>query len=69
MPDGRSFLIDARYNDTTTPITVLLYWAADLKGLPQRRLKDATRTNWGADPPRSLGADERSAGRLERRSV
>ena len=34
MPDGRSFLIDARYNDTTTPITVLLDWAADLTGLP-----------------------------------
>jgi hypothetical protein len=34
MPDGRSFLIDARYNDTTTPITVLLHWAADLTGLP-----------------------------------
>jgi Tol biopolymer transport system component len=30
MPDGRSFLIDARRDNTRTPITVLLHWAAGL---------------------------------------
>jgi DNA-binding winged helix-turn-helix (wHTH) protein/Tol biopolymer transport system component len=34
MPDGRSFLIDARLDDTTTPITVLLHWAAGLAAPP-----------------------------------
>jgi hypothetical protein len=34
MPDGRSFLIDARRDDTTTSITVLLDWAAGLAAPP-----------------------------------
>ena len=34
MPDGHSFLIDARRDDTTTSITVLLDWAAGLAAPP-----------------------------------
>jgi DNA-binding winged helix-turn-helix (wHTH) protein/Tol biopolymer transport system component len=34
MPDGRSFLIDARRNSSTEPITVMLDWAAGLTSLP-----------------------------------
>jgi Tol biopolymer transport system component len=34
MPDGRSFLIDARRDNTTTSITVLLDWAAGLAAPP-----------------------------------
>jgi eukaryotic-like serine/threonine-protein kinase len=34
MPDGRSFLIDARRDDTAAPITVLLHWAAGLTSPP-----------------------------------
>src|SRR5688572_5294370 len=34
MPDGRSFLIDARRNSSTEPITVMLDWAAGLTSAP-----------------------------------
>jgi hypothetical protein len=34
MPDGRSFLIDARRDDTLAPITVMLNWAAGLTSAP-----------------------------------
>jgi DNA-binding winged helix-turn-helix (wHTH) protein/Tol biopolymer transport system component len=34
MPDGRSFLIDARASFTTEPITVMLHWAAGLTSMP-----------------------------------
>ena len=34
MPDGRSFLIDARRALTTEPITVMLDWAAGLTSMP-----------------------------------
>jgi hypothetical protein len=34
MPDGHSFLIDARRDDTTTSITVLLDWASGLAAPP-----------------------------------
>jgi hypothetical protein len=34
MPDGRSFLIDARRDSSTEPITVMLDWAAGLTSAP-----------------------------------
>jgi eukaryotic-like serine/threonine-protein kinase len=34
MPDGRSFLIDARRDSSTEPITVMLDWAAGLTPVP-----------------------------------
>ena len=34
MPDGRSFLIDARRERVPAPITVMQYWAAGLSPLP-----------------------------------
>jgi DNA-binding winged helix-turn-helix (wHTH) protein/Tol biopolymer transport system component len=50
MPDGQSFLIDARRNDTTEPITVLLRWAAGLASLPtaQPAIPHATEVAHGA---------------------
>ena len=44
MPDGRSFLIDARRALTTEPITVMLHWAAGLISTPtaQPAGRDAT---------------------------
>jgi eukaryotic-like serine/threonine-protein kinase len=35
MPDGRSFLIDARRDSSTEPITVMLDWAAGLTPAPR----------------------------------
>jgi DNA-binding winged helix-turn-helix (wHTH) protein/Tol biopolymer transport system component len=37
MPDGRSFLIDARRDASTEPITVMHDWAAGLTPAPSRR--------------------------------
>jgi hypothetical protein len=37
MPDGRSFLIDARRAASTEPITVMRDWAAGLTPAPPRR--------------------------------
>jgi hypothetical protein len=34
MPDGRSFLIDARGDASTTPITVVVDWTAGLTPVP-----------------------------------
>jgi hypothetical protein len=34
MPDGRSFLIDARRDASTKPITVMLRWTAGLMSVP-----------------------------------
>jgi hypothetical protein len=34
MPDGRSFLIDARRDGTLAPITVLLHWASGFAAPP-----------------------------------
>jgi hypothetical protein len=34
MPDGRSFLIDARRDAGTRPITVMLDWTAGLTSIP-----------------------------------
>jgi Tol biopolymer transport system component len=44
MPDGRSFLIDARRALTTEPITVMLDWTAGLTSMPaaQPAGRDAT---------------------------
>jgi len=38
MPDGRSFLIDARRDASIEPITVLLHWATGLTSAPLPQL-------------------------------
>jgi hypothetical protein len=45
MPDGRSFLIDARRDGSTEPITVMLNWAAGLTSIPTAppAVRDATK--------------------------
>jgi hypothetical protein len=40
MPDGRSFLIDARRVPVTEPITVMLNWASGLTSMPTKQPAD-----------------------------
>ena len=49
MPDGRSFLIDARRDGSTEPITVMLNWAAGLTSIPTAppAVRDATKVARG----------------------
>jgi len=57
MPDGRSFLIDARRDDTQAPITVMLNWAAGLASAPVERPSGRSAVDvarWNSERSRAL---------------